>query len=322
MEQLTIFDFVKLYGEKHLLIAESFGLDEKPFTFPHAYKKMIEVILYHAATRYGQKEYQTILKTYNQDVSERFKNYIDAYSALVPRFYDSLIVKLHNQPFTHNDFLVKDEYSRLLNGKDTGKFSREDYLEEVFTEAILDFSSFGNPSQPYIIENQKKTSNGTIDILVRNEHNAVIFELKKGKAKRKDVYQVHDYSGAKELDGLNKECVLVANAFDDEIIKLANSLGVSCISYQVVTGIDDPYFLLLASKANNVHANEIFNRYFDEVIYYSDEFDGHAIIHEFLHPGFKGNLKEFYLNKINELNKEIRFISEVVSKSKQILQTI
>lgn len=322
MEQLTIFDFVKLYGEKYLPIAESFGLDEKPFTFPHAYKKMIEVVLYHAATRYGQKEYQTILKKYNKDVSERFKNYIDAYSALIPRFYDLLIVKLHNQPSVHSDFLVKDEYSSLLNGKDTGKFKREDYLEEVFTEAILDFTSFGNPSQPYIIENQKKTSNGTIDILARNEQNAVIFELKKGKAKRKDVYQVHDYSKAKELDGLNKECVLVANDFDDEIIELANSLQVSCISYQVVAGVDDPYFLLLASKANNVYANEIFNRYFDEVLYYSDKLDGYAIIHEFLHPGFKGSLKEFYLNKINELNKEIRFIEEVVSKSKQVLQTI
>lgn len=323
MEQFTIFDFEKLYGKDHLVIAKAFNLDEQPFTYPHAYKKLIEVLLYHHAARHGQDTYLKTLQTYNEDVLDRFKNYIQMTSYLVPKLYDTFIAKLGRFPFTNDDFLIKDEYTNLFqNNNGKRMFKQESDLESVFTEAIADFEYtdlLDESRRKFTIKNQLKLSNGTVDILVANDNRAIIFELKKGVAKRKDLYQVFDYSISKELKDVAVECVLLAKEFSEDAIELANILGISCISYQIGYSHSDPYFLLLISKENDVPKNQVFNRYIDEAYEGLDVFDGYVVLSEFIHPKFDGSLKDFYLKKVDELNAEIRLINKLIQRSKQSL---
>jgi hypothetical protein len=322
VEQFTIFDFEKLYGKDHLVIAKAFNLDEQPFTYPHAYKKMIEVLLYHHAARYGQDAYLKTLRTYNDDVLDRFKNYIQMTSYLVPKLYDVLFAKLGHFPYTENDFLISDEYTTLFQKKNKGMaFKQESDLESVFTEAIADFEYpdfFDESKQKFTIKNQVKLSNGTVDILVANDNRAIIFELKKGTAKRKDLYQVFDYSISKELKDVVVERVLLAKEFSEDAIELANILGISCISYQIGYNHSDPYFLLLISIENDVPKNLAFNRYISDAFDGLDVFDEYVVLSEFIHPRFNGSLKAFYLKKVDELNVQIGLINKLIQRSKQI----
>ncbi|MGG3958386.1 hypothetical protein ABEV20_03860 [Bhargavaea massiliensis] len=323
MEQFTIFDFEKLYGKEHLFIAKSFNLDERPFIFPHTYKKLIEVLLYHHASRYGQNAYLKTLQTYNEDVLVRFKNYIQMISYLVPNLFDRLAAKLGGFLYTENDFLINDEYTSIFRNKNEElAFKQESDLESVFIEAIADFEYtdlWDESKQKFKIKNQEKLSNGTADILVTNGNRAIIFELKKGTAKRKDLYQVFDYSISNELKGVAVEPVLLAKEFSEDAIELANILGISCISYQIGYNHSDPYFLLLISKENDVPKNRVFNRYINNAYDGLDVFDEHVVLYEFIHPKFSGSLKDFYLKKVDELNAQIDLIDKLIQRSKQIL---
>lgn len=323
VEQFTIFDFEKLYGKDHLVIAKAFNLDEQPFTYPHAYKKLIEVLLYHHASRYGQDAYLKTLQTYNKDVLDRFKKCIQAISYLVPKLYDALFAKLGGFPYTENDFLLSDEYTSIFQKKSNSiTFKQESQLESVFTEAIADFeytNLLDESKRKFTIKNQVKLSNGTVDILVANDNRAIIFELKKGTAKRKDLYQVFDYSISKELKDVAVERVLLAKEFSEDAIELANILGISCISYQIGYNHSDPYFLLLISKENDVPKNRVFNRYIDDAYDGLDVFDRYVVLSEFIHPKFSGSLKDFYLKKVDELNVQIDLIDKLIQRSKQIL---
>jgi hypothetical protein len=321
MEQLSIYDFEKLYGKEHVLIAEAFGLNEHPITSPLLYKKMIEVLLYHHASRYGQNAYLEALRTYNKDVHERFKNSIYALIFTVQQTIGVMTAITKGIPFCLEGFCIKDEYTGLFKDTEFGKtFRYECDLEKVFTEAISDFEWISSlDSQRFEIRNQVKLKNGGIDILVSNENRAIVFELKKGVAKRKDLFQVLDYSNSPELKNKKVECVLVAKKFGDDVLTLAKDLSVSCISYDIGYNHSDPYFLLLVSRENRIKKNEIFNSYLDDGYKWGDVFDGYVVLSEFIHPKFDGSLKDFYLKKVDELNAEISLINKLIQRSKQSL---
>ncbi|MED4969700.1 hypothetical protein [Parageobacillus toebii] len=314
MEQLSIYDFEKLYGKEHVLIAEAFGLNEHPITSPLLYKKMIEVLLYHHASRYGQNAYLEALRTYNKDVHERFKNSIYALIFTVQQTIGVMTAITKGIPFCLEGFCIKDKYTGLFKDTEFGKtFRYECDLEKVFTEAISDFEWISSlDSQRFEIRNQVKLKNGGIDILVSNENRAIVFELKKGVAKRKDLFQVLDYSNSPELKNKKVERVLVAKKFDDDVLGLAGDLSVSCISYSIGYNHSDPYFLLLVSRENQVEANEMFNRYMDDGYKWGDVFDGQLLFSEFIHPYFSEPLNSFYIRKVDELNKEIDFINSLI----------
>ena len=314
MEQLSIHDFEKLYGKEHVSIAKAFGLDEKPATSPLLYKKMIEVLLYHHALRYGQNAYLEALRTYNNDVYDRFKNKIHVLTFVVRETIGVMTAIAKGIPFSLEGFCIKDEYTPLFKDTESGKIFRyEQDLEKVLIEAISDFAwAYSSEGQTFEIKNQVKLKNGGIDILVSNKNRAIVFELKKGVAKRKDLFQVLDYSNSPELKNKKVERVLVAKKFDDDVLGLAGDLSVSCISYSIGYNHSDPYFLLLVSRENQVEANEMFNRYMDDGYKWGDVFDGQLLFSEFIHPYFSEPLNSFYIRKVDELNKEIDFINSLI----------
>ncbi|MBY6267995.1 hypothetical protein [Parageobacillus thermoglucosidasius] len=321
MEQLSIYDFEKLYGKEHVLIAEAFGLNEHPITSPLLYKKMIEVLLYHHASRYGQNAYLEALRTYNNDVYDRFKNKIHVLTFVVRETIGVMTAIAKGIPFSLEGFCIKDEYTPLFKDTESGKIFRyEQDLEKVLIEAISDFAwAYSSEGQTFEIKNQVKLKNGGIDILVSNKNRAIVFELKKGTARRKDLFQVLDYSNSPELKDKKVERVLVAKKFDDDVLTLAKDLSVSCISYDIGYNHSDPYFLLLVSRENRIKKNEIFNSYLDDGYKWGDVFDGYVVLSEFIHPKFDGSLKDFYLKKVDELNAEIRLINKLIQRSKQSL---
>ncbi|WP_044736045.1 hypothetical protein [Geobacillus kaustophilus] len=316
MEQLTIFDFEKLYGKEHIPIAKAFWLDEQPITQPFRYKKMIEVLLYHHAGKYGQNAYLEALRTYNNDVYERFKETIHLLVFMTKESLGAIQAFSIGLPFSLEGFCIKDEYTTLFKDTEFGKvFRYERDLEKILTELISDFAwCYSLEGESFEVKNQAKMTNGTIDILISNENSAIVFELKKGTAKRADVFQVLDYSKSQELKGKRIERVLVAKRFEDDVLGLANDLSVSCISYSIGYNYSDPYFLFLVSRENHVEDNEIFSRYIDDGYEWGDVFDDQVVLGEFIHPYFNGSLKDFYISKIDELEREITAINTLTNK--------
>ncbi|WP_044737156.1 hypothetical protein [Geobacillus kaustophilus] len=313
MEQLTIFDFEKLYGKEHVSIAKAFRLDEQPIKTPLSYKKMIEVLLYHHASRYGQNAYLEALRTYNQDVSERFKNTINVLNSIIMQTTGLFGAIANGRPIGFHGFFISDEYTKLFKDTDSGRsFKSEQYLEKVLFEAINDLAwSYSSEGQAFEAKRQSKLKNGEVDILFLNDRNAIVFELKKGTAKRRDLFQVVDYSNSPELSDKKVERVLVAKKFGDDVLSLAEELSVSCISYTIGYNHSDPYFLLLVSMENRIEDNEILNRYLDDRFKWSDVFEGYAVLYDFIHPNFDGSIKEFYLKKMDELKREVDLIEKL-----------
>lgn len=159
--------------------------------------------------------------------------------------------------FNYNDLLIEDERYKI-SGKE---FKYESDLEHLISSELENY--FG---EEITISTQEFHGYGRADITING---SIALELKKGKAKRKDVYQTFEYS----FDEKIKETCLIASDFDDDVIKIANKLSVNCFAYCFMyedpeMPFEDQYPIgFILEKVNKTNSD-----FFDEFIPEMDAF--------------------------------------------------
>lgn len=117
--------------------------------------------------------------------------------------------------FNYDDLLIGDERVEI-SGK---QFKYESDLEELISSELKSY--YG---EEISVKKQQFHGYGRADITINN---SIALELKKGKARRKDVYQTFEYS----FDDTIKELCLIASNFDDDTLKIASKLNINCFAY-------------------------------------------------------------------------------------------
>lgn len=113
---------------------------------------------------------------------------------------------------------IKDKRPLVKNGQ----FLRELDLEEIIVSELNDFLL----GEGFEVKTQQNHGYGRSDITI----NDTTIELKKGLAKRMDVYQTFEYSFD---NNINHVCLL-AKRFDEKTIQIANKLNVACYQYSFI----------------------------------------------------------------------------------------
>lgn len=159
--------------------------------------------------------------------------------------------------FNYDDLLIKDERYEISNEK----FKYESDLEHLISS---EFESYYG--EEITISKQKFHGYGRADITIND---SIVLELKKGKAKRKDVYQTFEYS----FDEKIKELCLIASDFDEDVIKIANKLDINCFAYCFMYEDPDIPFkdqYPIGFVLEKVNATK--SSFFDKIIYEMDAF--------------------------------------------------
>lgn len=175
----------------------------------------------------------------------------------------SFIDRLLETSFVDN-ILIKDRRYPINNKT----FKNEGDLEKTIYQAFKD--SFGDEIN---IKRQQFVGYGKSDILINNQ---IAIELKKSKAKRKDVYQTFEYS----FDEKIKNVCLITAGFDNDVLSIAEKLNVDCYAYSFVRYVDEPEYPIgiYIEKITNSKPN-----IFDHLL---DEMDGGLIYFSHYDPTF------------------------------------
>ncbi len=115
---------------------------------------------------------------------------------------------------------------------------------------------------------ERKLKNGICDLFLEYEGgNSTAVELKKGRALIKDVFQAYSY------ESLGTDAVLIAKSFTDEVLELANKLGVPCYCY-ILEDSEVPWVMVM-EKANDITSK------FDEIIDITTQCDNFIVEYPF-----------------------------------------
>lgn len=295
-EQLTYLDFVRLYGKEYTNVAKAFGLHKAPFTLPHKYKRMMEVVLHLQGSRKGKNKYVETLEIYNQDILERFEEVIGTVEYLVQQSQSFITALMLDH--TKSGFMICDNYSKIFS---------KDGLKRVFSqEALLQKTLKGifELDDLFSVTTEKNVSNGTIDLYYEGEGEVGVIELKKDKAKRKDLYQVFDYSLSEEIKGKKSRVVLIASSFSEDVLELAEILQIECLEYQIAFNDNDPDMVLCLEPLNVLKS-----ALFEEYLTYGDFW--------FSHPNFVMDNQKYYQKKVQEFNRDVDILSSILSELTQ-----
>jgi hypothetical protein len=112
----------------------------------------------------------------------------------------------------------------------TNIFKNNEFVRENDLETTL-FNSLKDWDDKWIVKRQQHIGKGKSDISIINGKDKLVFELKKTSAKRKDVFQVLEYTA----NNSGYLPILIASDFDDDVIDLANKLNVNCYRYSLGT---------------------------------------------------------------------------------------
>jgi hypothetical protein len=247
--------------------------------FCHAYSKEL--------LNYGRyDEYGAFVEGYNRIIKE------DEVYKFTEETQKELILYLSSN---YEGVLIKDE--RYMVKSDEFKYEAD--LEKELVKQISDY--FLDEME---IETQQVVGYGRCDILL-NKRTAI--ELKKGKAKRKDVYQTFEYSFSDDV----KDVCLIASEFSDDVIDIAGKLGVSCYEYGFVYGISGDRFVL--NKNGDTYPTgmclyEVSGKGGNDLDYFLS--DNGAVI------DFSNFDPEFHFGK--EFEKTFKIVKKVIEKTKKV----
>jgi len=137
------------------------------------------------------------------------------------------------------------------------EFNKESDLKKTIYNALSGWEDEGS------VKTEQVVGFGRCDISVDSDRGKLAIELKKGKAKRKDVYQAFEYS----VGGSGFSSVLIAKDFPEDVLILARELKVACYSYQLVSEPGqcrpcDIYIDKVDSKGHSVFIEEYFAEMF------------------------------------------------------------
>lgn len=208
---------------------------------------------------------------------------------------DKQMMKLGGLAFlskSYNKALIKDVRPQVENKA----FKSESDLENVIVENLIDY--YGNDIS---VLQQQYHGYGRSDITINN---SLTIELKKDKAKRKDIYQAFEYSFDRNIETV----CLVASEFDKSVLEIAKKLNVHCYEYSFA--YEDKAFEypigFVIDKASNDQIN-LLDKYLEEM-------DG--IFHiSFYNPAF--NFGEIYLNKEKEFNQMFDFTKKLIEEERK-----
>lgn len=165
-------------------------------------------------------QYRNLVKRYNDIFENVFGDEIKSYRYAITKanFFNGMFI---------NGFLLKDK-TDIFSKRE---FEKEHKLKETMLETFKDWS-FESQLE---VSQEVRIGFGICDIYLKNVFGKnYAIELKKGIARRKDVYQTHEYT----LNGSMSNGILVTAGFDDQVIEIANALGIFLYEYDLAYFID------------------------------------------------------------------------------------
>lgn len=199
---------------------------------------------------------------------------------------------------TYNNALIDDKRPEI----DNATFKNESDLENLIVENLID-----SYESDIYVSRQQYHGFGRADITINN---SLAIELKKGKAKRKDVYQAFEYS----FDSSIENTCLLASEFDDSVIEIAKKLNVHCYEYSFAYEDDSFNYPVgfVIEKISNEKDNAL-DKYLNEMdeIFYISFYD----------PSF--NFGEVYSKKEKEFKQMYESIKELIeAEKKELLENL
>lgn len=187
-------------------------------------------------------EYRKFIKEYNFLIDTKFLPAVKEFKDMINYLFCKGMILI---PISHESWRLKDKTD--IFSKD--EFSLEAKLEETLT------SSINNLFDESIATKQQVIGNGRSDICVKFEDNIYAIELKKSTALRKDIFQAYEYKQSIN----NVVPILIASKISDEVIELANELGVTCFEYNLCRFKNsDVYQLVEILQMNDFDNDDVF----------------------------------------------------------------
>lgn len=212
------------------------------------------------------RSFSSFLADYN--LPQLYRKFVTGYNETIKNefSYDNNtineLISLGGFPtiFLRNSFFIKDLTDLFLKDK----FKRESEFERSFYSSLKDWSD------EWIVKRQQRIGIGISDLTIEYKNEKVAIELKKGVALNKDVLQASGY--CRNDSGFSS--ILIAQKFDNETLKFAEELNVSCYAYCFGRPMNEevPEFFVL-DKVNDVGSKTKIHEELTEI----DSCGGHTI---------------------------------------------
>lgn len=236
---------------------------------------------------YRTEDYRKVIDKYNELTQDKFSETID----YVNNLFTQVALKINSLAIINTPKFYIEDQTDITGDR---CFKSESDLEYNMYNFLKQWSS------KWVVKRQQQVGFGKCDIVIESEAEKVAIELKKGPAQRKDVYQAVEYS--KENTGYKP--ILVANSFDQDVIKLAKELNLNCYEYALarIEGFSVPYNFYLFPAYEFARKTYI-DKEFEEI----NQCDGFLIDYDKIPPSVDAH-------KIvnNEINKLINAINSLV----------
>lgn len=284
-----------MYGKEILPFAKPY-LREGYIPSPFSYQALMETALWSMVQQYERETYKKWHSVYSEDATSRFLDMKEELKRFV--FKEGLHTTL-TVPYLGTG-KIPDLYRKYFKETDIGPmFKSEKDLENVLFDSLHYFDL----GETLIVEQQKATRSGPVDLFIKHKNDVYLVELKKGIAKRKDVYQVIDYiKGFNSSESNEVHAILIAHQFDENVLKLAGEMGVCCYKYCI--GMDIPDTLIVLEE---LVPNKSFNDLYEFVVNET----GHIVS---TLPEFSVSHNEKVLENLKKVIKTVDWISYCLDK--------
>lgn len=235
-------------------------------------------------------EYKNFVKIYNDILFSDFKEEIESVIGIMQ----------HKYYFSGSSFI------RELELKDKADLIKNDEFKLEKTLELAIFNSIYRCNSAWDVYRQYETGTGRVDLLIKDKisKETVAIELKKSKATRRCVYQIHDYSKVLGCKGM-----LIAKSFDSDTLNLADQLNVKCYVYELICKEG-------STVPTSIELNSLNGEMLVESIAYElveiEEWIGFNIDYNFLNVD---NLMDRYLKVIEFIIETAKNIIEEVEKT-------
>jgi hypothetical protein len=189
--------------------------------------KSLETLNYQNFSLYGELHAAVLL---NNNLFDEYRSFVNKFNNIFLQYFEKDVSDYHSiltnydffKGMSSPSFLVKDK-TDLFNDM---TFKNESKLKETLFYVFE--SWLVGPGEVMNVKQEQVIGYGQSDISISDiENKNYALELKKDKARRKDVYQTYEYT----LKDSGYDGVLIAAEFNEIIIDLANHLGITLYEY-------------------------------------------------------------------------------------------
>lgn len=275
------------YGDDSIELAELFAIDKKISNIFY-FESFALIFAKSLLKSYQFERYEKFVNLINEDYKTSFLHQQEVISKItfgnLVSFFSLKVVPLKN--------LFKEYFATDKTGRT--KFNSEHDLEMVIHEYFHWFDL-----QETI---QIKRQHLGVDLLITNGNNKYAVELKKGRSKRKDIYQSLDYSKTIE----HSSPILIAYEFENDHLQLASELGVACYTYDAFYQL--PYTNVFIESVGDFKNND-FESLIDYMVTETCHISGHIP-----RSGMEETIVDCYKRTLKIANQKIEAYNDYVSK--------